>query len=141
MHPVLDPSEWDRLLQSIPPHYRNLRAPAAEASLREVEACMGQALPRGFRNFLCAVDGGFLGQCQILGTHELKRPWPTGLPAGLMPFHPVGQGYECLDLRSEDGSAWIEAVVVWWQPGRTAERTYNDFTDWALDQIQDVVGA
>jgi hypothetical protein len=141
VHPVLEPADWDRLLASVPRHCRNLRPPAPESSLREVESNLGRSLPRGFRNFLCTGDGGFLGACQILGTCELKRPWPTDLPEGLVPFHPLGAGFECLDLRSEDRSAWIEAIVVWWAPGRRPEPTYNDFTDWALDQIQDVVDA
>ena len=67
-------SDWHRLLASVPRHYRNLRAPALEASQREVERNMGRPFPRGFRYFLPAVDGGVLVACQILGTAELTRP-------------------------------------------------------------------
>lgn len=139
---MLEPFEWKRLTARVPRTRTNLRGPAAEADLLAVELRIGRALPRGFRNFLRAHDGGFLGEARVLGTVELRCQWPVDLPQGLLPFHPVGNGgFECLDLSRKLQSSWQEAPVVWWQPGRGAAQTYVDFTDWLLDEMQEMVGA
>jgi hypothetical protein len=118
---------------------RNLRPPAESESILVVEARLGHQLPSSFRAFLQVADGGFLGDARIFGTIELSYRLPAGIPRKVIPFHPVGEGFECLDLRGKP-SLWIEAPVVWWDPRFGVATTYDDFTDWLLDQLQELAG-
>ena len=137
---MLEPNEWSRLLSSIPERWQNLRRPAREQDLGRIESGLGRRLPESYRNFLLTGDGGFVGSACILGTVELAAGAPPEVPSGLLPFHPVGNGWECLDLLAEVATErGEEAPVVWWSPRSTARKTYTDFTDWVLDQMLEAV--
>ena len=137
---MLEPIEWSRLLSSIPDRWQNLRRPAREQDLLRVEELLHTRIPESYRNFLLTGNGGFVGNARILGTVELERGIADELPPGLLPFHPVGNGYECLDLEAPVSTERREEPpVVWWSPAAGARKTYADFTDWVLDQMLETV--
>ncbi len=123
-------TDWRALIAQLPKRLRSLRPGARPQDIATVERVLdqrllGRRLPRQFRNFLYAADGGWLGDHRIYGTPELldllrgvgAAPgtlWPRRRK--LLPFHPVDRrGIECLDLGQPD------APVVWCRD-RTLER-------------------
>jgi len=114
-----------------------LRPPASEQALTTTEQRIGRAIPAGFRAFLKRTNGAsffgeeILGNPSFAGTKEL-------LDAGLLPFHPWGNGdYDALDLnRMENG----EPVVVYCNHGPhftvAVAKSFAEWCELVFDEIK-----
>ncbi|MFO0980493.1 MAG: SMI1/KNR4 family protein [Planctomycetota bacterium] len=125
-------------MEAIPAGLADLRPGASERHIQAAERYLGRPLPYSYRSFLLVRDGGRIGDLLILGTPELSTYNKAALPNHLIPFHPVSTSgdFECFDASHEkDG----ELAVVWYLAERDdSEQTYEDFTDWLLDQLIDL---
>lgn len=160
----MNSTDWHLLLTTARdnPHAQTrLASPASELDLLAIEVELGQRLPAAYRSFLAAADGGWIGDRYIYGTAELRALLSEADSARprILPFHPVDRhGVECLELggagrvmwcRSADRDASLRAGRVHSLAGRIArgdangleEATYVDFTDWALEALQDAARA
>ncbi|MCA8971279.1 MAG: hypothetical protein KDC95_15920 [Planctomycetes bacterium] len=122
-------------------------------------------LPPSYESFLATHDGGWVGDRYVYGIPELELLFPPGYSRGadeafLLPFHPVDRfGIECFAIPAAASSH--EANVLWCRDDETVtlphhdaihplaeaivrgrrpelcEATYVDFTDWALDALDE----
>lgn len=138
----MDPLIWRQVLSRLDPRDRRLRPGLSHSGLAQLEANLGLRLPSGFRSFLTAHDGGWIGDQKIYGSPEIRRMLELGRdrfhgPAEtrgrwsrieaayrpLLPIHPASsESVECLALeprRSDQGddgtkeSTEEDAAVVW----------------------------
>jgi SMI1 / KNR4 family (SUKH-1) len=113
----MDPLLWNQVFSRLDPADRRLRQGLSFTGIARLETSLGVRLPEGYRTFLQAHDGGWIGDQKIYGSAEIRHLLELGRerfqrdPSGttwkgfespyrrLLPIHPASsQSVECLSL-------------------------------------------
>ena len=127
----MDPQIWNQVLSRLRPSDRRLRKGLSSTGLSRLESSLGVRLPEGYRSFLEAHDGGWIGDQRIYGSSEIRHLLEMGrdrfqfdFPGDrwcsfgapyrrFLPFHPASsQSVECLSL--DDSRDEDEESIVYW---------------------------
>lgn len=118
----MDPKLWNQVISRLDPRDRRLRDGLTQVGLSKLEASIGLRLPEGYRTFLQAHDGGWIGDQKIYGSPEIQRLLELGRDRfrghsngtchwqsfeapykRLLPIHPASSlSVECLSLDRAD---------------------------------------
>ena len=127
----MDPLLWNQVISRLAPADRRLRQGLSSTGITRLETSLGVRLPEGYRSFLQAHDGGWIGDQKIYGSAEIRHLLELGRdrfqrdPSGatwkgfesayrrLLPIHPASsQSVECLSL--DEGCDDEDEPAIYW---------------------------